>query len=86
MMRQLRLMLLLSTMMSVAMLAGCGTSGPVDVAGLGRVVGSDLVGARGATEADQRKIDKPIVRLCAVKVLTPAQCTRHEEILAKGRE
>jgi hypothetical protein len=60
-------------------LAGCGTSGPADVSGLRRVVGTDLVGARGATIADQRKIDRTVVGLRAGKVWTREECARHGE-------
>lgn len=60
-------------------LTGCGTSGPVNVEGLRRVVGIDLVGARGATPADQRKIDRTVVGLCAGGVWTNAECMRHGE-------
>ncbi|WP_457662862.1 hypothetical protein [Sinorhizobium medicae] len=48
--------------------AACGTSAPANVAGLRRVVGTDLIGARGATPADQRKIDRTVVGICAAAV------------------
>ncbi|OKP79629.1 hypothetical protein BTE77_05850 [Ensifer adhaerens] len=60
-------------------LTGCGTSAPASVEGLRRVVGTDLVGARGATPADQRKIDRTVVGLCAGNVWTNAECARHGE-------
>ncbi|MGH6810632.1 MAG: hypothetical protein ACREEJ_27885 [Ensifer adhaerens] len=60
-------------------LTGCGTSAPASVGGLRRVVGTDLVGARGATPADQRKIDRTVVGLCAGDVWTHAECVRHGE-------
>lgn len=59
------------------MLAGCGTSAPKNVTGLRSVVGTDLVGARGATAADQRKIDRTVVGLCAANVWTNRDCVRH---------
>jgi len=37
------------------------------------------MGARGATDADQRKIDKTVVRLCAGGVWRPDECGRHGE-------
>ena len=43
------------------------------------VVGTDLVGARGVTPADQRKIDRTVVDLCAGGVWTNAECIRHGE-------
>ncbi|MEH3111495.1 MAG: hypothetical protein PGN22_15490 [Agrobacterium cavarae] len=63
-----------------AALTGCGISGPGNVAGLRRVVGVDLIGARGATFADQRRIDKTVVGLCAGKVWTQRECARHGEV------
>lgn len=66
-------------MTSVLLLAGCGTSGPADVSGLRGIVGSELAGARGATQADQRKIDRTVVGLCAASVWTRAECAKHGE-------
>lgn len=66
------------------MLAGCGTSGPADVNGLRKVVGTDLIGARGATASDQRKIDRTVVGICAGMVWTRAECARHGQAL-QGR-
>lgn len=61
-------------------LAGCGISGPASVAGLRRVVGTDLIGARGATPADQRRIDRTVVGICAGKVWTQRECARHGDV------
>lgn len=47
------------------------------MAGLRRVVGTDLVGARGATPADQREIDRTVVGICAGKVWTSEECAHH---------
>ncbi|WEX76170.1 hypothetical protein PYH37_004449 [Sinorhizobium numidicum] len=63
--------------MLVLVLAGCGISQPASVTGLRNVVGLDLAGARGATPADQRKIDRTVVGLCAAAVWTRAECGRH---------
>ncbi|MGN7749708.1 hypothetical protein [Sinorhizobium sp. 22678] len=74
----------LRTMSALALifaLQGCGTSAPASVDGLRRVVGTDLVGARGATPADQRKIDRTVVGICAAAVWTKAECARHGEAL-----
>ena len=67
-------------MMLAVTLAGCSTTAPLSVAGLRRVVGTDLIGARGATDVDQRKIDHTVVRLCAGGVWTPDTCRRHNEV------
>lgn len=72
------LRMMLATVLTVA-LAGCGTSQPGNVAGLRRVVGADLVGARGASAEDQRKIDRTVVGLCAAHVWTRGECARHGE-------
>ena len=67
------------TMMPALLLAGCGISGPADVSGLRNVVGTELVGARGATATEQRRIDRTVVGLCAASVWTRAECARHGE-------
>ncbi|WP_245269652.1 hypothetical protein [Ensifer sp. WSM1721] len=66
-------------MIPALLLAGCGTSGPGSATGLRNVVGTDLIGARGATPADQRKIDRTVVGICAAAVWTQAECARHGE-------
>lgn len=72
----------LRTMTALALtfaLQGCGTSAPASVDGLRRVVGTDLIGARGVTPEDQRKIDRTVVGICAAAVWTRAECERHGE-------
>lgn len=61
----------------VLLLAGCGTSAPADVSGIRGIVGTELAGVRGATQADQRRIDRTVVGLCAASVWTHAECARH---------
>lgn len=59
--------------------AGCTTSkpAPVTVDGLRAVVGTSLIGARGATLADQGKIDETAAGLCGGGVWSPSECARH---------
>jgi hypothetical protein len=76
---QAKLWTLLTLMMSALTLAGCGHSGPANVSGVRNVLGTDLLGARGATEADQRKIDRTIVRGCAGGVWSKDECSKHDE-------
>jgi hypothetical protein len=71
--------------LSTFVLQACGTSGPANVDGLRRVVGTDLIGARGATPEDQRKIDRTVVGICAGKVWTSEQCQAHGDALAAKR-
>ncbi|WP_273727625.1 hypothetical protein [Brucella gallinifaecis] len=79
-MKRLRKPLVLClTMISVLTLAGCGHSRPANVSGVRSVLGSDLMGARGATDADQRKIDRTIVRGCAGGVWSKDECAKHDE-------
>ncbi|KQZ41865.1 hypothetical protein ASD63_16850 [Ensifer sp. Root558] len=59
--------------------AACGTTAPASVDGLRRVIGTDLIGARGATTEDQRKIDRTAVGICAAAIWTKAECERHGE-------
>jgi len=77
--RPVNLTLLVATMTAVLVVAGCGTSAPNNVTGLRRVVGTDLIGARGATATDQRKIDRTVVGLCAGSVWTKSECASHGE-------
>ncbi|MCD4509701.1 hypothetical protein LQT97_00490 [Brucella pseudogrignonensis] len=70
---------LCSIMISALMLVGCGHSGPANVSGVRSVLGTDLLGARGATDADQRKIDRTIVRGCAGGVWSKDECAKHDE-------
>lgn len=64
-------------MTAALMAAGCSTSRPANVDGLRRVVGTDLVGARGATPADQRKIDRTVAGICAGGVWSRDECSAH---------
>lgn len=75
----LQTMLVISSMLA---LTACGTSGPASVVGLKRVVGVDLIGARGATPVDQRKINRTVVGICGAKVWTEEQCARHGELVS----
>ena len=58
------------------MLAGFGTSGPGSATALRGVVGTDLIGVRGATPEDKRKIDRTVVGICAAAVWTKAEWQR----------
>nr|DAE48873.1 MAG TPA: hypothetical protein [Caudoviricetes sp.] len=49
------------------------------MSGVRNVLGTDLLGARGATETDQRKIDHTIVRGCAGGVWSKDQCAIHDK-------
>lgn len=60
-------------------LVGCSTSKPAPVTtdGLRAVVGTSLIGARGATSADQGKINETVAGLCGGGVWTRSECARH---------
>ena len=45
-----------------------------------RIVGTELIGAKGATEADQDKINGTVVRLGRAKIYTPDELSRHGKI------
>ena len=68
-----------ASIVAVLMLAGCSTSkpAPVTVDGLRTVVGTSLIGARGATAGDQGKIDETVAGLCGGGVWTRSECARH---------
>ena len=60
---------------AVFAMAGCSTTAPVGAKAEIRdtirvVVGTDLIGARGASERDQRKIDITVAGLCSALVWT----------------
>lgn len=63
--------------------AACTTSQAVNVSAdrqidtTRAIVGTTLVGARGATPADQDGIDDTAAGLCGAGVWTPAECARH---------
>lgn len=59
--------------------AGCSTSptAPATADGLRRVVGTSLVGARGASAGDQRAIDETAAGLCAAAIWSRSECARH---------
>ena len=72
---------------AVFVTAGCSTTGTVGAKAEIRdtirvVVGTDLIGARGASERDQRKIDVTAAGLCSARVWTGPECRRHD---AAGR-
>ena len=69
---------------AVFVTAGCSTTGTVGAKAEIRetirvVVGTDLIGARGATARDQRKIDVTAAGLCNAQVWTGPECRRHGE-------
>ncbi|WP_245429664.1 hypothetical protein [Mesorhizobium sp. DCY119] len=61
------------------MLAACSTSSkaPASADGLRKVVGTSLVGTKGATPADQMNIDQTVAGLCGAAIWTPSECARH---------
>lgn len=42
-----------------------------------RIVGTELIGAKGATPADQDKINTTVVRLGRAEVYTKSELSRH---------
>lgn len=64
---------------SALLMVGCSTSqpAPVNRDGLRAVVGTSLIGARGATPRDQGKIDETAAGLCAASVWSRSECARH---------
>ncbi len=68
---------------SVLTLAGCTTSQMVSASGdrqkatARAIVGTSLIGARGATPKDQDKIDDTVAGVCGAGVWTKSECARH---------
>nr|WP_048649110.1 hypothetical protein [Nitratireductor soli] len=78
-MRVMRLSVGALVIAAALIVAGCTTSKPVPVTseGLRAVVGTSLIGARGATPRDQRKIDETAAGLCGASVWSASECARH---------
>lgn len=72
--------------MALAVLVGCTGTGTVtdasDKTNMRRIIGTDLIGARGATEADQDKINTTVVRLGRTAIYTPAELAAHGQAIA----
>lgn len=64
-------------------LAGCQSVAPGSTDAVRRIAGTDLIGARGATPEDQRKIDRTIVGLCAPGIYTREECARHGTLTSR---
>lgn len=74
-----------------ALIAGCsttsqqGSAAKEDLVRATRsIVGTELVGAKGATARDQDKIDDTVSGLCATRVYTKDECQRHQEVAGQG--
>lgn len=67
------------------MLASCTTSSQTsaqkkDLTNSARgIVGTSLIGAKGATPSDDRKIGRTAARLCGTGVWTTAECATHQK-------
>ncbi|WP_209903643.1 MULTISPECIES: hypothetical protein [unclassified Rhizobium] len=77
----MRLIVLAAALMSASTLAGCSTAAPASADGLKRVVGTDLIGARGLTSADKRKIGRTVASLCAASIWSKDQCRQHDKAI-----
>jgi hypothetical protein len=65
-------------------LAGCQHTAPGSTEAVRRIVGTDLIGARGATAEDQRKIDRTVVGICAPGIYTRDECARHGTLTSRA--
>jgi hypothetical protein len=79
-----RLKAALLIMTSAAALVGCGTTAQVDVAALRRVVGTDLLRTKGATDADQDNINRTVIRLGRAKIYTQQELESHGQAVQGG--
>ena len=66
-------------------LVGCTSTKPVSVAKgqlqstARSIAGTSLIGARGATERDQDKIDDTVAGLCGARAWSPDECAAHDK-------
>nr|WP_046665435.1 hypothetical protein [Neorhizobium galegae] len=49
------------------------------------IVGTSLIGARGATPDDQEAIDDTVAGVCGAGIWTPGECLAHDQKTAKRR-
>lgn len=49
------------------------------------IVGTSLIGAKGATPAAQEGIDDTVAGVCGAGVWTPSECARHDAEMAGKR-
>lgn len=74
---------------SVLSVTGCTTSQQVAASSerlqqsARSIVGTSLIGARGATPADQDKIDETVAGLCGARAWTQSECARHQSEVSK---
>ena len=47
------------------------------------IMGTELIGTKGATKQDQDNIDDTVAGACSVGVYNPTECQRHEEAIQK---
>lgn len=67
--------------------AACQTHEPGSATGSVRgIIGTDIIGARGATTADQNRIDLTVEGPCAIGVYRQQECRRHRQISAARRK
>lgn len=64
-------------------LAGCQHTAPGSTEAVRRIVGTDLIGVRGATPEDQRKINRTVVGICAPGIYTREECARHGTLTSR---
>lgn len=72
---------------SVLTLASCTTSkqgnaGKEDLVKTARsIIGTELIGTKGASPKDQDNIDSTVAGACAAGVYTKPECRHHQELL-----
>lgn len=54
--------------------------------GIRAAIGNSLPGAKGATVADQNKIDDTVARGCATDIYKKSECKRHTEASTERRK
>jgi hypothetical protein len=76
--------------LTAALLASCTTSPKLN-AGTDRIatatrqiVGTSLIGAKGATQNDQDKIDDSVAGLCGAGSYKANECATHERLTASS--
>ena len=83
----MQLKLIVSIFVCAVLLAGCSQTSAVSasrdkqIATARAIIGTSLVGVRGATQADQDGISNTVAGLCGARVWTASECLKHDQKL-----
>ena len=72
-------------LLCAAALAGCASTPPLVSASAEKqrataraIIGTSLIGAKGATQADKEAIEDTVAGVCGARVWNPSECAEHD--------